>query len=51
MLAHKIKSIMKENFLIRKGGLDLEEGGNSKEREKDRRTKRHEVKWKFPHEG
>ena len=41
---------MKENFQIRKGG-DIEEGGKNKEKEKDRRTKRQEVKWKLTAKG
>lgn len=41
---------MKENYQIRKGG-DIENGGNKKEKDKDKRTKRQEVKWLLPLEG
>ena len=43
VLVEKIYRNIKENYQVRKGG-DIENGGNKKEKDKDRRTKRKEVK-------
>ena len=50
VLAEKIYRNVKENYQIRKGG-DIENGGNKREKEKDRRTNRHEVKLFLPPKG
>lgn len=50
VIANKIVTTMKENFTVRKEG-DIEEGGNTIVKKKDRERKREEAKWLLPPKG